>query len=152
GSCTTQLQTQVGPTPLRRISSLEYRNAVRDLFGQSADLTAASGFPADEKVGSFIANITTPPSSTNNEGYMTAAEAVSSGFVTRFATASGCAATDTTCAQNYLMKIARRAYHGTLDADADTALRTLYTNVRQMVDANGAVEAVVRSILLSPRF
>jgi hypothetical protein len=50
------------------------------------------------------------------------------------------------------MKLARRAFHGTLDADADTALRTLYTNVRQMVDANGAVEAVVRSILLSPRF
>ena len=50
------------------------------------------------------------------------------------------------------MKLARRAFHGTLDADAETALRTLYTNVRQMVDANGAVEAVVRSILLSPRF
>jgi hypothetical protein len=28
----------------------------------------------------------------------------------------------------------------------------LHTNVRQMLDANGAVEAVVRSILLSPRF
>jgi len=151
-SCTTALQTQVGPTPLRRISSVEYRNAVRDLFAQTTDLTAASGFPADEKVGSFIANIQTTLSSTNNEGYMTAAESVSSGFVTRFATASACAASDAACAQTYLMKIARRAFHGTLDADAETALRTLYTNVRAMLDANGAVEAVVRSILLSPRF
>jgi len=151
-ACTPQMQTQVGPTPLRRISSVEYRNAVRDLFGQTTDLTAASGFPADEKVGSFIANIQTPLSSTNNEGYMTAAETVSTGFVARFATASGCAATDAACAQTYLMKIARRAFHGTLDADAETALRTLYTNVKAMLDANGAAEVVVRSILLSPRF
>ena len=38
------------------------------------DLTAASGFPSDEKVGSFIANVKTTLSPTNNEGYMTAAE------------------------------------------------------------------------------
>ena len=151
-ACKPELQTQVGPTPLRRISSLEYKNAVRDLFGQTADLTAASGFPSDEKIGSFIANVKTPLSVTNNEGYLSAAETVSTGFVSRFATASGCTGTDTTCAQAYLMKIARRAFHGTLDADAQTALLTLYANVRQMVDANGAVEAVVRSILLSPRF
>jgi hypothetical protein len=151
-SCTVELQNQVGPTPLRRISSLEYQNAVRDLFGQTVDLNAASGFPSDEKVGSFISNVKTPLSATNNEGYMSAAESTSAGFVSRFATASGCAASDAACAQTYLMKIARRAFHGTLDADAETALRTLYTNVRQMVDANGAVEAVVRSVLLSPRF
>ena len=152
GACKPELQTQVGPTPLRRISSLEYRNAVRDLFAQTADLTAASGFPSDEKIGSFISNVKTPLSVTNNEGYLSAAETVSTGFVSRFASVSGCTGTDTTCAQAYLVQLARRAFHGTLDADAQTALTTLYANVRQMVDANGAVEAVVRSILLSPRF
>src|SRR5690242_16139807 len=55
-ACKPELETQVGPTPLRRISSLEYKNAVRDLFAQTADLTAASGFPSDEKIGSFISN------------------------------------------------------------------------------------------------
>jgi hypothetical protein len=152
GTCTPDTQNQVGPTPLRRISSLEYKDAVRDLFGTTTDPTAASGFPSDEQVGSFIANVVTPLSPTNNEGYMSAAESVSAGFVTRFASASGCAASDAACAQTYLMKLARRAFHGTLDADAETALRTLYTNVKQMLDADGAVEAVVRSILLSPRF
>jgi hypothetical protein len=142
----------VGPTPLRRISSLEYRNAVRDLLGETADLTAASGFPSDEKVGSFVSNVKTTLSATNNEGYLSAAEAASTGFVARFAGVSGCAATDAACAQTYLMKIARRAFHGTLDADAETALRALYTNVYQMLDGSGAVEAVVRSVLLSPRF
>jgi hypothetical protein len=151
-SCTSGTQNQVGPTPLRRISSLEYKNAVRDLFGEMTDLTAASGFPSDEQVGSFVANVVTPLSPTNNEGYMSAAESVSADFVARFATASGCGASDAACAQTYLMKIARRAFHGTLDADAETALRSLYTNVKGMLDANGAVEAVVRSILLSPRF
>jgi hypothetical protein len=152
GACTADKQNQVGPTPLRRISSVEYRNAVRDLFAETTDPTAASGFPSDETVGSFIANITTTLSATNNEGYMSAAEAVSSSFVKRFASSSGCAASDATCAQTYLMKIARRAFHGTLDADAETALKALYTNVKQMLDADGAVEAVVRSVLLSPRF
>jgi len=151
-ACTPAMQTHVGPTPLRRISTLEYRNAVRDLFGDTNDLTAASGFPSDEKVGSFIANVKTTLSPTNNEGYMTAAEGVATRFVTRFATASGCAASDAACAERYLLSLARRAFHGTLDADASTALKTLHTNVRQMLDANGAVEAVVRSILLSPRF
>jgi hypothetical protein len=151
-ACRPEMQTHVGPTPLRRISSLEYRNAVRDLFGETTDLTAASGFPSDEKVGSFIANIKTTLSPTNNEGYMSAAEAVSSRFVARFASASGCAASDAACAERYLLGVARRAFHGTLDTEASNALKTLHTNVRQMLDANGAVEAVVRSILLSPRF
>ena len=151
-SCTPEMQTQVGPTPLRRISTLEYRNAVRDLFGDTTDATVASGFPSDEKVGSFIANVKTTLSPTNNEGYMTAAEGVATRFVARFASASGCAASDAACAERYLLGLARRAFHGTLDAEVTTALKTLHTNVRQMLDANGAVEAVVRSILLSPRF
>jgi hypothetical protein len=151
-SCTSSTQNQVGPTPLRRISSLEYKNAVRDLFGETTDLTAASGFPADEQVGSFVANIVTPLSPTNNEGYMSAAESVAADFAPRFFTASGCGTSDTACAQSYLMQLARRAFHGTLDTDAETALRALYTNVKGMLDANGAIEAVVRSILLSPRF
>jgi hypothetical protein len=152
GSCTPAMQTQVGPTPLRRISSLEYRNAVRELFGDTTDVTAASGFPSDEKVGSFVANVKTTLSATNNEGYMSAAEGVATRFVGRFASASGCAASDAACAEGYLIGLARRAFHGTLDAEAGTALKALHTNVRQMLDANGAVEAVVRSILLSPRF
>ena len=116
------------------------------------DLTAASGFPSDEKVGSFIANVKTVLSPTNNEGYMTAAEGVATRFAARFATASGCPATDAACAEGILLALARRAFHGTLDAEAATALKALHTNVRAMVDASGGVEAVVRSILLSPRF
>jgi hypothetical protein len=152
GECRPETQSQVGPTPLRRISSLEYRNAVRDLFSDTMDLTAASGFPSDEKVGSFVANIKTTLSPTNNEGYMTAAEGVASRFVPRFAGASGCAAADAACAERYLLGLARRAFHGTLDADTETTLKALHAKVRQMLDANGAIEAVVRSILLSPRF
>jgi hypothetical protein len=154
GECMPAGQTKVGPTPLRRISTLEYRNAARELFGETTDPTTASGFPSDEKVGSFVANTKTTLSPTNNEGYMSAAEAVGSRFVTRFASASGCAASDAACAERYLLALARRAFHGTLDAEASTALKALHTKVRQMMpmDGNAAVEAVVRSILLSPRF
>ena len=152
GSCKPELQTQVGPTPLRRISSLEYRNAVRELFGETTDVTVASGFPSDEKVGSFVSNVQTTLSATNNEGYLSAAEAVSTGFVSRFASASGCAASDAACAEKYLLQLARRAFHGTLDAQAETSLKTLHAKVGQLLDESGALEAVVRSILLSPRF
>jgi len=129
GSCKPELQTQVGPTPLRRISSLEYRNAVRELFGETTDVTVASGFPSDEKVGSFVSNVQTTLSATNNEGYLSAAEAVSTGFVSRFASASGCAASDAACAEKYLLQLARRAFHGTLDAQAETSLKTLHAKV-----------------------
>lgn len=150
--CESGSENNVGPTPLRRISSLEYANAARDLFGDTANATQASGFPSDEKVGSFISNTRTPLSSTNNEGYMSAAEGISSRFVANFASASKCSAGDATCAQNYLLGLARRAFHGTLEADAANALKDLYTRVAGKLDANAAVEAVVRSILLSPRF
>ncbi|MEO8212409.1 MAG: DUF1592 domain-containing protein, partial [Myxococcales bacterium] len=151
-NCTTDGQTKVGPTPLRRISSLEYRNAVRDLFGDTTDATTASGFPSDEKVGSFVANTKTALSPTNNEGYLSAAEGVASRYAARFATASGCAASDGACAERTLLALARRAFHGSLDAEASTALSALHAKVRQMVDATAAVEAVVRAMLLSPRF
>ena len=137
-SCTPELQNQVGPTPLRRISSLEYQNAVRDLFGETIDLNAASGFPSDEKVGSFISNVKTPLSATNNEGYMTAAEGRRPPLRIPLRDRVGLRRLATRPApRRYLLELARRAFHGTLDADAETALRTLYTNVRQMVDANG---------------
>ncbi|MFZ5896587.1 MAG: DUF1592 domain-containing protein [Myxococcota bacterium] len=152
GNCQSGSPAAVGATPLRRISSLEYSNAVRDLFGDTGSATQASGFPSDEKVGSFISNTRTPLSPTNNEGYMSAAEGVSSRFVQNFATASKCSASDANCAQTYLLGLARRAFHGTLETEAATALKDLYTRVAQKLDANAAVEAVVRSILLSPRF
>lgn len=151
-NCKPGAENDVGPTPLRRISSLEYANAVRDLFGDTGNATQSSGFPSDEKVGSFISNSRTPLSSTNNEGYLSAAEAISARFVQNFAATSKCAANDAPCAQSYLLGLARRAFHGTLEADAGNALKDLYTRVAQKMDANAAVEAVVRSILLSPRF
>jgi len=94
----------------------------------------------------------TPLSATNNEGYMTAAEGIASRFVSRFASASGCGASDVACGETYLLGLARRAFHGTLESDAGTALKALYEQVRGSVDANAGVEAVVRAILLSPRF
>ena len=152
GACSADAKPSVGPTPVRRITSLEYNNAARDLFGDLANPASASGFPSDERVGSFVSNTKTPLSSTNNEGYLTAAEGVASRFVTRFATASGCAAGDTACVEAFLLGLARRAFHGTLDADASAALKALYERVSQKLDASAGVEAVVRSVLLSPRF
>ncbi|MGC4094100.1 MAG: DUF1592 domain-containing protein [Polyangiaceae bacterium] len=152
GSCQSGSTVTVGPTPLRRISSLEYSNAVKDLFADTSSVTQASGFPSDEKVGAFISNSVTTLSPTNNEGYMSAAEGISARYVANFATASKCAASDATCAQNFLLGLARRAFHGTLEDSAATALKDLYTRVAQKLDGSGAVEAVVRSILLSPRF
>lgn len=38
------------PTPLRRLTRLEYRNSIRDLFGEN-DESVTSGFLRDEPVG-----------------------------------------------------------------------------------------------------
>ena len=139
-----QRAANVGPTPLRRISILEYNNAARDLFGDTTNPAAVSGFPSDEKVGSFITNTKTPVTPTNNEGYMTAAEGIASRFLARCSSGTACGIDD-------LIALARRAFHGTLDADAETALRGIFDRA-SAIDANAGIEAVVRSILLSPRF
>jgi hypothetical protein len=136
---------------MRRLSRLEYNNAVRDLFGDTT--RPGDAFTAEEKVAGFNNNSVAPVTQLNNEQYLTAAEAVADRVATNVPTATGCASNaDAACVAAWLGKIARRAFHGTLPAEELAALNTGYTSVSAELGAEAALKFGVISILLSPRF
>jgi hypothetical protein len=140
-----------GGTPLRRLSRIEYDNAVRDLFGDASH--PAGSFVPEERVAGYNSNSISPVSQLNNEQYLAAAETIAKNVATNFASLSGCAGTgDTACADGYLTRIARRAFHGTLPADEAQLLLDDAHKAAAEVDTDAGVELGIESILLSPRF
>jgi hypothetical protein len=139
----------VGPTPLRRVSQLEYSNAVRDLFGATI---APSSLPSDEILGGvFTANTLTQMSADQFTSYDLAAQTIADAAAQNIAQTSSCAATDATCIKAYLAGKARQAFHGVLEADDQKALETLYDSVAT-TDATLAASTAIHFMLDSPRF
>jgi Protein of unknown function (DUF1592)/Protein of unknown function (DUF1588)/Protein of unknown function (DUF1585)/Protein of unknown function (DUF1587) len=139
----------VGPTPVRRLSQLEYSNAVRDLFGA---VVAPSDLPTDELLaGVFVANITSPMSADQFTNYDTTAQTIADAAAAGLAQASGCGATDATCNKAYLTGKARQAFHGVLEADDKQAIEDLYDSIAS-TDATLAASTAVHFMLDSPRF
>ena len=139
----------VGPTPVRRLSQLEYSNAVRDLFGATI---APSELPSDELLGGvFVSNTTTSMSADQFTGYDIVAQKVADAAAQNIAQASSCAATDATCVKAYLTAKARQAFHGVLEAGDQAALATLYDSVAA-TDATLAASTAIHFMLDSPRF
>jgi len=140
----------VGPTLVRRISQLEYTNAVRDLFGVTID---PSDLPSDEKLsGVFTANVTTPLTTDQFTRYDTKAKSVGDQVAPGLAATAGC---DAVCTKAYFVGKARQAFHGVLEPDDQQTLEGLYTGLAADTAASAltlAASATVRFILDSPRF
>ncbi len=139
----------VGVTPVRRLSQLEYANAVRDLFGQTVSV---GSLPSDELLGGvFVANTATPMSADQFTSYDTAAQTIADQVASGIAQASGCGATDGACIKTWLDGKARQAFHGVLEDADKTTLEALYDGIASS-DATLAASTAVHFILDSPRF
>jgi Protein of unknown function (DUF1592)/Protein of unknown function (DUF1588)/Protein of unknown function (DUF1585)/Protein of unknown function (DUF1587) len=140
--------------PIRRISRIEYDNAVNALFGVTGD--PASGFVPEEKTGvtlGFNTNIDSPVSQLAVEQYVTTAEQIADGVVTSVAGVTGCAtSSDTACITAFLTSRARRAWHGTLPESEKTQLVADYTAAVAALGADQGLRFGVESVILSPRF
>lgn len=136
--------------PVRRISRIEYDNAVRDLFGVQGH--PASGFVAEEKVGGFDSNSRSPVSELAVEQYLDAAEAVAAQVLGKLSGATGCtSASDQTCIGNWLTGKARLAFRGNLPDDEKQKLLADYGEAAGSDATNGFLLGV-EAILTSPRF
>lgn len=147
--CTTPGAASAGPTPIRRLSRLEYQNAIRDLF---SIMVNQGDLPSDELLGVFTANVRTRMTTDNFTRYDTMARNVAEQVSANFPTISGCGAADTACNEAYLARLARRAFHGQELGATDTPrLNALYESLASSNPALAAGTAV-RWILSSPRF
>jgi hypothetical protein len=143
---------RAGRPPLRRISRIEYDQAVFDLFG--VDGEPAAGFVVDEKApGGYASNTLTPISDLSAEQYLNAADAIAAEVVGEPESVTGCAsADDASCIKSFLLASARRAFRGSFPEDEVAALSNAYDSALTDLGAEAALALGVQAILLSPRF
>ncbi|HKP56842.1 MAG TPA: DUF1592 domain-containing protein [Polyangiales bacterium] len=144
----------VGESPLRRLTSEEYDNSVRDLLG---DATAPGReFAPDTTVGLFdntAATQTVPVLLA--EQYLDAATTLAEGVKDVKALVGGCdpaGSSGATCVKTFIGKFGRRAYRRPLTTDEVTKLTAVYDNTRTASDATTGVRAVVAAVLAAPSF
>jgi hypothetical protein len=142
------------PSPLRRLTRLEYNNSVRDLLG--VNLAPADKFPADVVAGGFTNNASLlSVSPLLAEKYLEAAEALSAEAVKNLPALLPCQPTgagDEVCARQFIERFGRRAYRRPLAAaDTDRLLRAFRAGSAEGTFAAG-VELVIQTALQSPAF
>ena len=146
----------VGSTPLRRLSRIEYNNMVRDLGVDPKSTQPANQFVSEQKIdGNFNTNSYASISGTIfNQQYLEAAETLAAAAVaSNLSSLVTCTTQDAACATQFINDFGGRAFRGQMDATESAALLTLYNNVRAApFDFPTGIQAVITSILTSPRF
>jgi hypothetical protein len=152
----------VGSTPVRRISRVEYNNMVRDLGLDPNNTQPANQFVSEQKIdtgkaGNFNTNTYATVSGTlMNQQYLEAAEGLASAVAAntnnQLTNLVGCNTQDAACAQQFITKFAGKAFRGQLDATETTNLTNLFTTVSAKFDFAAGIQAVIEAVLTSPRF
>jgi hypothetical protein len=144
-------RARTGPTPLRRLTRLEYDNTVRDLLGDGS--RPASAFVADEKVAGFAANAVAPVDEGMVERYLEVAgelarRAVASGTQHLF----GCAPDAGGCVESFVRTFGQRAFRRPLDPSEGAALVARFGADRSQWGADVAAIQLLQTMLASPHF
>jgi hypothetical protein len=154
----------VGSSPVRRLSRVEYDNMVRDLGVDPGNTQPATQFVTEQKIdtgkaGNFNTNAYATISGTLiNQQYLEAAESLaaatvgSSTALAAILPSSGCGTKNAACASAFISSWANRAFRGQLDSTETTALTSLYTTVSGQFDFATGIQAVIEAVLTSPRF
>jgi hypothetical protein len=146
----------VDPSPMRRISRLEYDNMVRDLLGDTT--RPATAFPPESPLAAgvnFQANTYTSASALVVQDYAQAAETLAETAATSATTLAAilpCQTHDASCAKQFIDSWANRAFRGQLDPGAEASLVQLYTDASTQFDFATGIRAVITAVLESPRF
>jgi hypothetical protein len=146
---------QIGLSPLRRLTKLEYDNSIRELLG--VEMGLAQQFNADETAGPFPSNYFTPITESTYGQYATAAATAAAKAVERLSTLVPCAANvapnaEAACANTFIRQFGRRVYRRPLD-DAEVArYETLFRTGREGADFARGIGLVTEAMFESPNF
>jgi hypothetical protein len=153
-----------GRSPLRRLTTYEFNNTIRDLLGDTTNPGSALPAQVDSKQNLFGNDADEQsPSSLLIEKYQTVAEAVAAratASTTALAKLHSCASNVTTaneesCVRMIATSLAPRAYRRTVATSEIDELVTLYRNVRALsttITFASGVAAVVEAMLQAPDF
>jgi len=156
--------TNPGRSPLRRLTTYEYNNTIRDLLGDTTSPGSALPAQVDSKQNLFGNDADQQsPSSLLIEKYQSVAESIATratASTTLLAKLHTCASSVTTsteesCARSIATSVAPRAYRRTVATTEIDDLVTLYRGVRAlsttMTFASG-VAAMIEGMLQAPDF
>jgi hypothetical protein len=144
-----------GPSPLRRLTRVEYDNTVRMLFGIQTPV-AAELFPADEEQFGF--DNSAEGRGLNGalaEGYLKAAERLAKQAVGNLGALLACDPAgkgDAACLEAFLDGFGQRAWRRPLDTAEKDNLRQVFANGKGAGTFADGIDAVVQVMLLSPQF
>ena len=140
----------VGPAPMRRLTHVEYNNAVADLLGDASQ--PANAFPEDSREGLFNSTgavRSVPPLLA--EGYLNSAARLAETANVRELV--GCEFSAAGCVAGFIERFGRRAFRRPLEPDEVQRLQKVYDGVRaEAGNEETAVRAVVASVLVAPQF
>jgi hypothetical protein len=149
----TDAKIDPGPSPVRRLSRIEYQNTIRDLFG--LDTKVAESFPADQTVLGFDNNVAgLTVTSVLAEQYMAAAEKLALAALPAAKTMAGCSpatAGETTCAKQLATKLARKAFRRPATDEQIASLMAAFA-ARKEATFDSGVESMLQLVLQSPYF
>lgn len=138
----------VGTTPLVRMSSAHIRNSIAALFGVEADVQALS--VADERVGAFVSNFSSPVTEPVVDQYKIFAEDVGRQVAGRVELLTNCPTLDEACAVSFIDEYAPLVYRRPLREGEATRLLTVYQAAGG--DFADGIALLVEGMLQSPFF
>ncbi len=150
----------IGPSPLRRLTSAEYSNTVRDLFGlstgQARQLDVGRSLLADARIDGFSNNaasqhVTLP----HLQQYLSTADALADEATRDLAKLVGCdpvSKGEAACAADFIKRFGKRAYRRPLTPVEESILSKVFDAGRAGVDFKSGITALVQAILLAPQF
>ena len=144
-----------GKNPMRRLTSFQYANTVRDLLGASID--PGDTFPTTTVAQGFRTYADSNIVSVNGaEGIQDAAMAVAAQATGDLAALLGCDANGAggdACVDGFLTSLLPRAYRRPVSEDEIAAIRKVYSDaLADGFDATEAAGMVLEVVLQSPQF
>jgi hypothetical protein len=151
--CDPSVADKIGPTPLRRLTNLEYDNSIRDTFGLQLDPAPASKFPQDGLAGPFASNAKGSVSEMLLYQLQQASERIGMEVATNINTMVPCAAAgDQACARMFIEKYGSRAYRRKLEPSQVDALMVVYDAGAVGASFPEGINYTVQAMLMSPNF
>jgi len=149
-------QITPGPSPVRRMTRVEYDNTVRDLLGD--ETRPARNFPAEEESLGFNNNADTLiVAPILAEHYQAAAESLAETAVTQHLPAllGGCnpdSLGEATCAEKFISDFGPLVYRRPLVAEESAALLAVFDAGLEQFDFETGIRLALTTMLQSPHF
>ena len=156
-----------GAAPIRRMTSFEYDNTLRDLLGDTTQ-PAKNNFPKEEEAGGFnnnAANLTVSDDLANK--YMLAAEGISKRATADIFKLTRCDSYDDACATAFIASFGKRAFRRPFTEEDRADFTALYEEGKLQsqaifaadgtpddarIDFTQGIQMVIEAILQSPDF